>query len=316
MKKIALLSLLFLLFPISIHAKEVILGGDSIGIQLEIEGILIIQTYQVIHDQGQYNPIESDIMSGDRILEVNNQKVETLADLTEMIAMYPNQKVTLLLNRNGELIERSLQVYRINHQIKTGLLVKDEALGIGTLTFIDPITHQFASLGHEVLDSSTKKILKINQGTLYTSQVLGIKKALIHQAGEKEAVINFKDSLGHITENTIFGVNGYLEKIIQAPLIETATQNEVELGEATMYTVLNDKAIEAISIEITQKYPQSERQIKSFEFIVTDKKCLDAANGIVQGMGVIDNKDNTKKPDFMRVFEVTLNKLTKKTVFT
>lgn len=283
MKRMIGLCLLLLLFPLSIQAKDVILGGDSIGLQLDIEGLMITQTYTINDEIGQYNPIEDDIQAGDLILKVNETTITSLDDFSRSISSFDHQQVILTLNREGKIIHRQLKVLTVNGQLKTGLFLKEEALGIGTLTFIDPKTMEFGTLGHEVNDESTKKILKIDNGTMYSSQVLSIRKALLHQAGEKQAQINFKEPLGTIHKNTPFGVYGKFNQAVNAPMIETATQDEIQLDEALMYTVLDNHTIDALTIMITKNH-QEEPQIKSFEFIVTDKKCLNVANGIVQGM--------------------------------
>lgn len=45
---------------------------------------------------------------------------------------------------------------------------------------------------------------------------------------------------------------------------------------------------------------------KSFVIRITDKELLEKTGGIVQGMGVIDNMDNTKKPRNTELLAVTL----------
>ena len=62
-----ILSFLFVIFaPLSIvFGKEVIVGGDNIGIELDFEGILISGTYDVKYNNTIYNPSRNDIKKGD-----------------------------------------------------------------------------------------------------------------------------------------------------------------------------------------------------------------------------------------------------------
>ena len=45
-----------LLFPSQVFAAEVILGGQSIGIELDYDGVMISGTYEISIDNKKYNP--------------------------------------------------------------------------------------------------------------------------------------------------------------------------------------------------------------------------------------------------------------------
>ena len=78
-----LLSILFVIFaPLSIvFGKEVIVGGDNIGIELDFEGILISGTYDVKYNNTIYNPSRNDIKKGDYIIKIDSNKVNTSKEL-------------------------------------------------------------------------------------------------------------------------------------------------------------------------------------------------------------------------------------------
>lgn len=272
--------LLLFLFTMQINAKEVYLGGESIGIKLKYEGLLISSTYDI----GNYNPTQMDIQAGDTIKEINGRPIETIQDLNEIIRNYPNQIVQCTLFRNDQKIYRNLKVILDKNKVKTGLFVKDEITGIGTLTYIDPINYTFASLGHEVVDQDTKQIIRLSEGILYASNVVNIQKAQISRVGEKQALIDFDEQLGVIYKVNRFGVFGKSNQLLSTKLIETAKQEEITLGDASMLTVLDGEKIEQIEIKIIHTYRQKEANIKSFEFKITDPDVLHKTNGIIQGM--------------------------------
>ena len=283
MKKLITILLLFLtLTPIS--AKEVLLGGDSIGLLINYQGLLITSTYTINTNDHSYNPANEDILKGDTIIAINGSKIETIDDFIESTNRYKNKKVVLTLYRDNKVIYRNLNIVEENNKVKTGLFLKDEILGIGTLTYIDPETNTFASLGHEILDQDTNKTILLHQGTLYSSKVIHLKKAQITSTGEKQAQIQFDSMLGNINKVNTFGVYGKSSLIESKNLIETATQDEILLDKAMMYTVLKDELIEEIEIKINKKYIQNEPMIKSFEFEITDIETLEKTNGILQGM--------------------------------
>ena len=168
--------------------------------------------------------------------------------------------------------------------IKTGLFLRDEILGIGTLTYIDPDTNTFGSLGHEILDQDTKQIVQFENGYLFHSSVNNIMKAQLSRVGEKQALIHFDETIGYIDKINQFGVFGKNIDSISKELIEIAYQDEIKEGNAKMFTVLENEFIEPIEITITKKYKQNKPEIKSFEFKIIDSKALEKTNGIVQGM--------------------------------
>lgn len=283
-RKYVIFLLLLGLFTVSVQSREVYLGGESIGIQLQYEGVLITATYQVDTKDFSYNPSQSDIQSGDTLKEIDGRKIDTLEQLNEILLQKKNQTVVCTLKRKNEIIYRNLKVIEDHGKIKTGLFVKDEIMGIGTLTYIDPANSTYGSLGHEIIDQDTKQTIRFDQGILYTSSVKDIQKAQISRVGEKQALIHFDHSIGNILKISRFGVFGKSYEPLSERLIETALQEEINIGKATMYTVLNDEKVEAIEIEIIKKYKQSEADIKSFEFVIIDAQILEKTGGIIQGM--------------------------------
>ena len=63
-----------------------------------------------------------------------------------------------------------------------------------------------------------------------------------------------------------------------------ATFDEIELGDAYILTVTNNKEIEKYKIKIIDKYKNKKDTQKSFGFEIIDKKLLSKTGGIVQGM--------------------------------
>ena len=283
-KRIFTFIILFVLFIVPIQAKEVYLGGDSIGIEIHYDGLLITSTYNLNVQGKSYNPINDDIKPGDTIKEIDGKKIETLEDFNQVLNLNKNESVILTLLRDKKTIYRQLKVIRENNTIKTGLFLRDEILGIGTLTYIDPDTNTFGSLGHEILDQDTKQIVQFENGYLFHSTVNNIMKAQLSRVGEKQALIRFDETIGYIDKINQFGVFGKNIDSISKQLIEIAYQDEIKEGNATMFTVLENEFIEPIEITITKKYKQNKPEIKSFEFKIIDNKALEKTNGIVQGM--------------------------------
>ncbi len=70
-------------------------------------------------------------------------------------------------------------------------MVKDDAQGIGTLTYIDQSEH-FGALGHGITDNSTGTIMNISGGQIYKTHILSIIKGKDGTPGELQGIIDYK----------------------------------------------------------------------------------------------------------------------------
>lgn len=290
MKKLfnIILILLFIIFaPLSIvFGKEVYIGGENIGIELDFKGVLITGTYDIKVNNSIYNPSQNDIKKGDFIVEFDNNEINSSKDIISYINKLDGSKeISLTLLRDNRQIIRDLYVVNINNTWKTGLMVKDHILGIGTVTYYDPINKTYAALGHEISDSSTGKNIKIEGGSIYDSSVTGITKSSNGKPGEKIATIDKENILGNIIDNTKYGIYGETTSFPNKPItIQTATIDEVELGKAEIWTVIKGNVKKKYEIEITNLKKQDKKDIKGITFKITDEELLNSTNGVIQGM--------------------------------
>lgn len=290
MKKLIsfILILLFIVFaPLSIvFGKEVIIGGENIGIELDFEGVLITGTYDIKVNNSIYNPAKNDIRKGDFIVQFEDKMINSSKDIISYInKLEESKEISLTLIRDNKKIIRDLYIVNINNNWKTGLLIKDHILGIGTVTYYDPINKTYAALGHEISDSSTGKTIKIEGGSIYDSSVTGITKSSNGKPGEKIATIDKEKVIGNIINNTKYGIYGETTSFPNKPIImQTATIDEVELGKAEIWTVLKGNIKKKYEIEIINIKKQDKKDIKGITFKVIDEELLNSTNGVIQGM--------------------------------
>lgn len=263
------------------YSKYVIPGGETIGIEVNSKGILVIGFYKVNNINTAKN---AGFKTNDIIIEVNNQKVSSISEMTDVIKNInaPTIKFRVLRKNIKQDIELPI-IYDENNILKTGLYVKDKINGVGTLSYIDPTTKIFGSLGHEIIESSTATKFEIKDGTIYDAKVSSIKRSKVGNAGEKNAIYD-KDSIsGEINENTISGVFGkYLDEINEENIIEIVDKESVTTGEAIIRTVINDNKVEDFAINIINI--NKDHQTKNILFEITDEELLEKTGGIVQGM--------------------------------
>lgn len=290
-RKIFISIVLLLIVFLSTNSKivyadtlEVILGGDAIGIKLNT-GVYVAGKYQVETDNGKKIPWrKSDIEIGDKILKIDGVSVNNNQDLTRNINASLDEDLILTILRGSIEFDTNIEIYENKQGEKSiGLYLKDKIVGVGTLTFIDPETYAFASLGHGIVDQ--KVLIGSISGELLVSNIDDIKKATPGIPGEKKAVIG-NDVIGKLSKNNATGLYGYINSrtFINNKKIKVASQEEVKLGPATMLTVLDDDIVKEYAIEIIEINKQSTRNVKGLKIKVTDKEIIDKCGGIVQGM--------------------------------
>lgn len=262
------------------YSTHVIPGGETIGIEVNSKGVLIVGFYKV---NNQYIAKEAGFKTNDLITEINNIKVENIEKMVELISTSETPiKFKVIRNSQEKTINFNLK-YNPKEILKTGILVKDKINGIGTLSYIDPTTKIFGSLGHEIIESKTATKFEIKNGKIYEASVSGINKSERGSAGEKNATYNTEKIYGEIIENNSSGIYGtYTENIDDKETIEIGDEKSVTTGPATIRTVIKDNKIEEFSINIININKDS--KTKNILFEITDQKLLDKTGGIIQGM--------------------------------
>ena len=255
-----------------VEEKQVIPGGEAIGIYMKTRGILVV------------------VQSGDYINSVNGVPVKSKEELMELVNKSGGEELVLDVQRNGEATSLKLSPVRTGkEEYKLGIWVRDDTQGIGTLTYIDKEKH-FGALGHGISDIDTGGLLALSGGTLYHTDILSVTKGERGVPGELSGVIRYREEekLGDIGENTeegIFGtVNGQMEEIAAAAApVEIAYKQEVEEGPAVILCAV-DGTVREYQAEIEKIYLNSQDANKSMVIRVTDPKLLERTGGIVQGM--------------------------------
>ena len=273
--------LCMLAFPLNVlaYSSEVILGGSTIGINIESNGVMVIGFYKI---DGKYH--KSDLVEGDIITKVEDTEIESIEDLSSALEKYVDEEaIEITFLRGNKESTCEIELFLDNGVYKTGLYVKDGITGIGTLTFIDPATNTYGALGHEVLESNTSKIVEVKTGSIFRNEITSIDESTNGNPGSKNAKFYYNTVYGDIDKNTKYGIYGtYTEEYDESALIKIAEPEEVKIGNATIYTVLEDETVEAFTIEIIKINENSE--IKNISFEITDERLLEKTGGVVQGM--------------------------------
>ena len=278
--KLQVLVLSFLLLlPVNTlaYSNYVITGGETIGIEVNSLGIMVVGFYDV---NNKSIAKDAGFMIGDRILEVNGNEVSNINEMINNVG----EETDFTVVRDSKIKHIKLKSDRdASGILKTGLYVKDRISGIGTLTYIDPESKVFGALGHEILETTTITKFEIKDGKIYDATVNEIVKSRNGRAGEKSARYDRNNLEGTVNKNEISGMYGiYQEDFTDREKMKVGKVSEIKLGEALIRTVVHDNEIEDFEINILNINKDSET--KNILFEVVSPTLLELTGGIVQGM--------------------------------
>lgn len=279
---ISLFSLLLTIFPANVlaYSTSLIPGGQNIGIQVNSKGIIVVGFYQV---NNQYIGKDAGFEVGDKIMAINDQTIENIEEMVNRFRSDP-EELTFTILRGKTEKHLKLQLVKDKENIyKTGLYVKDQINGVGTLTYIDPETRIYGALGHEIIEKSTMEKLEVKDGKIFRSDVVAIEKSSNGNPGEKTAKFYPEESFGTVKENTKAGIFGIYEAALpNTERVEILPKEQVKIGPAKIRTVIEGNVVKEYDINILNLDVNND--IKNILFEITDATLLEKTGGVIQGM--------------------------------
>lgn len=286
----------------ALPSKRVVVGGHSIGVLLQSRGIMVVGFAPIVLSDGSkvYPGKDQGIEIGDLIFQVDGKSISNEDDLARVIDSKKDQSLEIKLHRRGKTVALPVKAVfcQETNRYRIGLYVRDGVVGVGTLSFIDPDTGQFAALGHIIMDADTKQGIDILSGKVLSASIQMIKAGKPGNPGEKIGVFDEQGEIsGRILKNAGSGIYGIIDdnsdSYRQSPRMEVAYAHQVHTGDAQMWTVVNGNTIEKWDIQIEKVFPHRENG-KGMIIKVTDPRLLSISGGIVQGMSgspiIQDNK--------------------------
>lgn len=276
-------------------------GGMPVGIYLETEGALVLGTEGVTGEDGEeHEPAAHLVKEGDYIIALDDEEIKNKSQLIEAVAALESDDIVLTVLRNNQKIDIRMKAVRCErNEYKLGIWVRDNAQGLGTVTFLNADS-QFGALGHGIRDTDTGQLLNAADGLLYTTSIKDIQKGENGTPGGMEGIIvyNNYNSLGTIQENTSEGIYGKLDRVDTlftdtTPMEPVLDESEVKEGEAVVRCAVSG-SVKDYEIRITKVDENAKESNKKLQIEVTDKELLELTGGIVQGMSgspiIQDNK--------------------------
>ena len=272
-----------------IEDQELIPVGVPIGIYVKTEGVMVIGTGEFRSVNGEkVAPAEHILKSGDYVVKLNGTEVADKDDLITRIENGSGEAAILTIRRGEEYFDVKIDpVQDQTKKYKIGVWVRDNAQGVGTMTYIDS-QGNFGALGHGINDVDTSTLMALQKGTLYHTEIIGITKGSNGSPGELTGFIEYDDRniLGTITENTTRGIFGVCSPDIageEQEALPVGLKQEIEAGPAQIRCSIGGD-IENYEVEITDINLGNDNINRGIVLQITDERLLSETGGIVQGM--------------------------------
>jgi len=263
-KKTARIGIITFIFTLLISfqaiAKPVIPSGESIGIRLELSGLLVTE-------------VEENSIANKAGLE-RGDYIQDYKSIDELSTIKSGGNLQVL--RHNKVINIKICEFRDNF----GAKVKKSITGIGTLTFYDVENNQIYAIGHKMIDIETGADIPFENGIIYKSKIAGIKRSENGKSSELRGIFNSSNKIiGNVLKNNNYGIIGSSLNPLSEGIVETSKPIK---GLATILTTIKGEKIEEYQIEIEQVI--KENKDRNISIKVIDENLLNQTGGIAAGM--------------------------------
>ena len=260
--------------------------GTPFGVKMFSEGALIVGFSDVERaDGGTVNPAKAaGLRLGDRVIRIGDIETEDNEAVRAALDAAQGASVEVIYVRSGEQFRTALTPAwdSAAAQWRAGMWVRDSSAGVGTLTFADETSGVFAGLGHPISDSDTGESIALRSGEIVACEITGCSKGTAGSPGELKGHFLNTHAIGTICLNGQNGVYGTTRTEFDGTELELAFAQEVETGEAEIWTTTEGQTARAYSVVI-EKINDADTH-RNMVIRVTDRALLAKTGGIVQGM--------------------------------
>lgn len=268
-------------------------GGYPLGFTLECEGVVIVACGEVETEFGSINVFENkNVKVGDVLYSIDNEIITSANHLQRLLNKedYFGEEIDVVIKRKQTFINERLfpQKEASSGLYRLGLWIRDNAAGVGTLTYVRADNNRFGALGHPVCDIDTGTVMPISNGKIYKCNIVGYNKGIRGNPGELRGLfLKNGEQAGDLDFNNEYGVYGkigeeYLKKL-SGP-IPAGFRDSVKTGKAQILCTIDGTTPKMYSVEIIKLTYQAKSDKKSMVIKVTDKELIEQTGGIVQGM--------------------------------
>lgn len=260
---------------------SLVASGRPIGVKIYASGLMTVG----FSDIGESCPaLSAGMKVGDVILSVNDTPIQNTAHFKELVSASAGKSIRLTVKRDEDLMTIVVVPAYDTDRYKIGAWVRDSIAGVGTLTYYDPATMRFVSLGHGIADYDTGETIDVAQGSIVPCEILSVEKSAPGHAGELVGRFTDGEDLGRIERNESYGVEGYLSNVdhLAGENVPVGMSTQIHVGEAVIRTTTHGEAPKEYRANVQKVL--SLKGTKNMIIEVTDETLLSETGGIVQGM--------------------------------
>lgn len=275
-------------------APVLVAGGSPFGIKLIMEGVMVTELGGIDSESGEiaYPAKNAGIKVGDVIHLANGQTVTSNSHLQEIIGGSGGKPVTLSVSRDDSSFTAEIVPVKSKSSGKWrgGMWVRDSIAGIGTMTFVDKETGQFAGLGHPICDADTGELVPIQKGEAVPVEINEAKKGVKGVPGELGGRFIDGETYGTLCINNECGIFGRLSDEALSELCSRGIEykmgfrQDITTGNAEILATVSGESPERYAVEIESVDYSSKSPNKNMVIRITDPRLIDETGGIVQGM--------------------------------
>ena len=265
--------------PLQARAAELLIpGGQLIGLELGDDTVTVAAYDDTLGSAAR----NAGLKIGDEILEIEGIPIDCAQDVRTALRDCHGPLEVLVL-RGSKRQTLHMQPNITAEGPKLGIYLKQGIAGIGTVTFYEPDTGRFGTLGHGVSDGKGI-LLHMRRGNAYSAKIQSVQKGTCGTPGQLKGCSDSPTIIGTLAKNTPQGVFGQLDTPQNGQAIPTASWNEIHTGAASIRSTVSGNGVQEYSVEILKIYPKDRSDCRNLLLKITDPDLLAATGGIVQGM--------------------------------
>ncbi len=249
-------------------------GGDAIGLELELEGVSVVELANDI-------PAKAGLRCGDLIRKIDGSAISSVEQLSTAVQSSGGRAMGFTVLRNGKEKTLTLSPIQTADGWKLGIYVRDRLKGIGTVTYYEE-DGDFGALGHGVSGGESSSLLPLKGGSVLPSEVASVVKGAPGNPGCLKGAWQKDTSQGIVERNTPQGIFGKMEKG-QAPALPVGDSSEICKGPAEIRSTVHGTEVQTYTVEICEIH-NTDTHDRNLLLRITDPALLNTTGGIVQGM--------------------------------
>ncbi len=270
---------IFCLVPQTADATRLLIPvGEVIGLELTDDTVTVADFDESLGKAAQ----RAGLQTGDKIIKIDNQNIFSADDIRSALDKC-NGTLTVTVMRNGKQKNLRLAPQITDNGPRLGVYLKKGITGVGTVTWYDPDSGKFGTLGHGVNDAQGK-LVRMQEGTAYKATVLSVKKGKIGTPGQLMGALDSESPLGSLSSNTSKGVFGIIRNGWPGQALPVASVGDIHTGDAVIRSAVDNNTVREYSVKILKIYPSSRSDSRNMLLKITDPELLQTTGGIVQGM--------------------------------